>query len=31
MRTTLDLPEHLMSEAMKLSHSNSKTDVIVLA
>ncbi len=31
MRTTLDLPEDLMSEAMKLSHSRTKTGVIVLA
>ncbi len=31
MRTTLDLPKNLMSEAMKLSHSKTKTGVIVLA
>jgi hypothetical protein len=31
MRTTLDLPEDLLSEAMKLSHINTKTGVITLA
>ena len=31
MRTTLDLPENLMLEAMKLSHSRTKTGVIILA
>ncbi|MFV2055044.1 MAG: type II toxin-antitoxin system VapB family antitoxin [Thiohalomonadales bacterium] len=31
MRTTLDLPEALLSEAMKVSHSSTKTGVIVLA
>ncbi len=31
MRTTLDLPENLMSEAMKISHSRTKTGVIILA
>jgi Arc/MetJ family transcription regulator len=31
MRTTLDLPEDLLAEAMKASHSDTKTAVIVLA
>ena len=31
MRTTLDLPEDLLQEAMKASHSATKTGVIVLA
>lgn len=31
MRTTLDLPENLILEAMDLTHSNTKTGVIVLA
>lgn len=31
MRTTLDLPESLISEAMKITHTNTKTGVIVLA
>ena len=31
MRTTLDLPEDLLAEAMKASHSDTKTSVIVLA
>jgi hypothetical protein len=31
MRTTLDLPEDLLNEAMKLSHINTKTGVITLA
>ena len=31
MRTTLDLPENLLSEAMKLSHTSTKTGVIVRA
>jgi hypothetical protein len=31
MRTTLDLPESLMDEAMKLSHQRTKTAVIVTA
>lgn len=31
MRTTLDLPENLLKEAMKLSHANTKTAVIVKA
>ena len=31
MRTTLDLPESLNSEAMKITHTDTKTGVIVLA
>ena len=31
MRTTLDLPEDLLNEAMKLSHINTKTGVITFA
>lgn len=31
MRTTLNLPESLLNEAMRVSHSNTKTAVIVLA
>lgn len=31
MRTTLDLPETLIAEAMKLSHQRTKTGVIVTA
>lgn len=31
MRTTLDLPEKLVNEAMKLTHSDTKTRVIILA
>ena len=31
MRTTLDLPEELIKEAMELTHSNTKTDVIKMA
>ena len=31
MRTTLDLPEKLLNEAMKISHTGTKTGVIVLA
>ncbi|SER52362.1 antitoxin of type II TA system, VapB [Nitrosomonas sp. Nm51] len=31
MRTTIDLPEDLLSEAMKLTHTRTKTGVIVLA
>ena len=31
MRTTLDLPENLLSEAMKVTHTDTKTGVIVLA
>jgi putative antitoxin of VapBC-like toxin-antitoxin system len=31
MRTTLDLPEPLIIEAMKLSHQHTKTAVIIAA
>ena len=31
MRTTLDLPESLLKEAMRVSHTKTKTKVIVLA
>lgn len=31
MRTTLDLPEALITEAMKLSHQKTKTAVIINA
>ncbi len=31
MRTTLDLPENLIKEAMKATHTNTKTAVIVKA
>ncbi|NOZ10355.1 MAG: type II toxin-antitoxin system VapB family antitoxin [Gammaproteobacteria bacterium] len=31
MRTTLDLPEKLLSEAMKITRTGTKTGVIVLA
>lgn len=31
MRTTLDLPEQLLHEAMEATHVNTKTGVIVLA
>ena len=31
MRTTIDLPEDLLVEAMKLTHTRTKTGVIVLA
>ena len=31
MRTTLDLPEELIREAMDLTHSTTKTDVIKMA
>ena len=31
MRTTLDLPEPLITEAMKLSHHRTKTAVIITA
>ena len=31
MRTTLDLPEKLLSEAMKITQTGTKTGVIVLA
>jgi len=31
MRTTLDLPENLISEAMTVTHTKTKTEVIKLA
>ena len=31
MRTTLDLPEVLVQDAMKASHQNTKTAVIIMA
>ncbi len=31
MRTTLDLPESLLNEAMRVTHAETKTAVIVLA
>jgi len=31
MRTTLDLPENLLNEAMKITHTDTKTGVIILA
>ena len=31
MRTTLDLPEKLLKEAMQATHTGTKTGVIVLA
>jgi hypothetical protein len=31
MRTTLDLPENLILEALKITNSKTKTDVIVFA
>ena len=31
MRTTLDLPEELLTEAMKLTSTGTKTGVIILA
>lgn len=31
MRTTLDLPEKLLNEAMKITHIDTKTGVIVRA
>ncbi len=31
MRTTLDLPENLIEEAMKTSHIQTKTKVIITA
>jgi len=31
MRTTLDLPEKLVSEALKITNSKTKTEVITLA
>ena len=31
MRTTLDLPDDLLHEAMEVAHSRTKTQVIILA
>jgi len=31
MRTTLDLPESLLSEAMEVAHTKTKTKVITIA
>ena len=31
MRTTLDIPEPLLNEAIKLSHQRTKTSVIITA
>ena len=31
VRTTLDLPQELLEEAMQLTHTNTKTAVIVMA
>jgi len=31
MRTTLDLPEDLLNEAMETTHANTKTAVIIKA
>lgn len=31
MRTTLDLPEKLLNEAMAVTHTDTKTRVIILA
>ena len=31
MQTTLDLPEGLLNEAMKITHADSQTGVVVLA
>ncbi len=31
MRTTLDLPENLVIEAMKITHTKTKTGVIIRA
>ena len=31
MRTTLDLPENLISEALKITNTKTKTDVIIFA
>ena len=31
MRTTLDLPEELLNEAMRVSHIETKTKVIITA
>ncbi len=31
MRTTLDLPEHLLNEVMQVTHTRTKTAVIIMA
>jgi Arc/MetJ family transcription regulator len=31
MRTTLDIPEELINEALKITHSRTKTELIKLA
>ena len=31
MRTTIDIPESLLEEAMKISHARTKTTTIILA
>ena len=31
MRTTLDIPEDLIEEAMRITHARTKTDLIKLA
>ncbi len=31
MRTTLDLPEELINEALKITKSKTKTDAIIIA
>lgn len=31
MRTTLDIPEELISEALEITHSRTKTELIKLA
>ena len=31
MRTTLNLPENLLNEAMRITHTGTKTGVIILA
>jgi len=31
MRTTLDLPENLLNEAMEVAHTKTKTKVITMA
>ena len=31
MRTTLDLPESLLAEAMDITHTKTKTEIIIVA
>ena len=31
MRTTLDLPEKLLAEAMDITHTKTKTEIIIVA